>query len=39
VGTPNTVLLFGLLVLTGCLVFITRVVMKMNKSGPAPALT
>jgi len=39
VGTPNTVLLFGLLVLTGCLVFVTRVVMKLNKSGPAPALT
>jgi len=39
VGTPNTVLLFGLLVLCGCLVFITRVIMKMNKSGPSPALT
>jgi MFS family permease len=39
VGTPNTVLLFGVLVLSGCVVFISRVVMKMNKSGPAPALT
>lgn len=39
VGTPNTILLFGLLVLSGCVVFITRVAMKMNKSGPAPALT
>lgn len=39
VGTPNTILLFGLLVLSGSVVFITRVVMKMNKSGPAPALT
>ncbi|HXR34294.1 MAG TPA: MFS transporter [Verrucomicrobiae bacterium] len=38
-GTPNTILLFGLLVLSGCLVFIIRVVMKMNKSGAAPALT
>jgi MFS family permease len=39
VGTPNTVLLFGLLVLSGCVVFITRVAMKLNKSGPTPALT
>jgi hypothetical protein len=39
VGTPTTVLLFGLLVLTGSLVFITRVVMKLNKSGPVPAVT
>jgi MFS family permease len=39
VGTPNTILLFGLLVLSGCVVFITRVAMKINKSGPAPALT
>ncbi len=39
VGTPNTVLLFGFLVLSGCVVFITRVAMKLNKSGPTPALT
>jgi len=39
VGTPNTILLFGLLVLSGSLVFITRVIMKENKSGPTPALT
>ena len=39
VGTPNTILLFGLLVLSGCVVFITRVAMKLNKSGPTPALT
>jgi MFS family permease len=38
VGVPNTVLLFGLLVLSGSLVFIARVVTKRNKSGPAPAL-
>jgi MFS family permease len=39
VGTPNTILLFGILVLGGCVVFITRVAMKMNKPGPTPALT
>ena len=39
VGTPNTILLFGFLVLSGCVVFITRVAMKMNKPGPTPALT
>jgi zinc transporter ZupT len=39
IGTPNTILLFGLLVLSGCVVFLTRVVMKMNKPAPAPALT
>jgi MFS family permease len=38
VGTPNTILLFGLLVLTGCLFFITRVVMKVNKTGAATAV-
>ncbi len=37
IGTPNTILLFGLLVLAGCLVFITRVVMKTNKPSPTPA--
>ena len=39
IGTPNTVLLFGLLVLCGSLVFITRVVLKLNKKGPVPAST
>jgi len=38
-GTPNTVLLFGFLVLSGCVVFIIRVATKTNKSGAAPALT
>jgi len=37
VGTPNTVLLLGLLVLSGSLVFIARVVTKRNRSGPTPA--
>ncbi len=39
IGTPHTILLFGLLVLAGCLVFITQVVMKVNKPASAPALT
>jgi zinc transporter ZupT len=39
IGTPHTILLFGLLVLAGCLVFITQVVMKVNKPTAAPALT
>jgi len=37
-GDANTILLFGLLVLTGCLFFITRVVMKVNKTGAATAV-
>jgi len=38
VGTPNTVLLLGLLVLSGSLVFIARVVTKRNQPEPARAV-
>jgi MFS family permease len=37
IGVPHTVLIFGLAVLLGCLVFISRVVVKAEK--PAPALS
>jgi hypothetical protein len=36
IGAPDTLLLFGSLVLVGCFVFILLVVMKMNKSGSTP---
>jgi MFS family permease len=36
IGAPDTLLLFGSLVLVGCTVFILLVVMKMNKSGSTP---
>lgn len=39
IGAPHTMLIFGLAVLMGCLVFISRVVMKVKNERPAPALT
>jgi MFS family permease len=39
IGAPHTVLIFGAAVLIACLVFISRVVMKMESEKPAPALT
>ncbi|MGB7438754.1 MAG: MFS transporter [Candidatus Acidiferrum sp.] len=39
IGAPHTVLIFGLAVLIGCGVFISRVVMKVQSEKPAPALT
>jgi hypothetical protein len=39
IGAPHTLLIFGSLVLVGCLVFISRVVMKVKGEEPAPALT
>ena len=39
IGAPRTLLVFGSLVLAGCLVFISRVVLKVKREGPAPALT
>jgi len=32
IGTPNTVLLFGSLVLAGCLFFIWRVAMRVGRT-------
>jgi len=39
IGAPHTILIFGSAVLAGCLVFISRVVMKVKGEEPAPALT
>jgi MFS family permease len=39
IGAPHTLLIFGSLVLVGCMVFISRVVMKVKGEEPAPALT
>ena len=39
IGAPHTMLIFGVAVLTGCVVFIVRVAMKMKSEKPAPALT
>ncbi len=39
IGAPHTMLLFGGAVLIGCLVFILRVVMKVESEKTAPALT
>jgi MFS family permease len=39
IGTPHTVLLFGVAVLAGCTVFISRVVMKVKTEKPEPVLT
>jgi MFS family permease len=39
IGTPHTVLLFGLAVLAGCTVFIVRVLTKVKTEKPAPVLT
>jgi MFS family permease len=39
IGAPYTMLLFGGAVLVGCMLFISRVVMKMKSEKPAPVLT
>jgi MFS family permease len=38
-GAPHTLLIFGILVLAGCLVFLLRVLVKVKPVKPAPALT
>jgi MFS family permease len=38
IGAPHALLLFGCLVLAGCLVFIARVVSKMKREQTAPAV-
>jgi MFS family permease len=38
IGAPRTILIFGSAVLAGSLVFISRVVMKVKREEPAPAL-
>jgi MFS family permease len=39
IGAPHTMLLFGIAVLVGCSVFISRVALKMKNEKPEPALT
>ncbi len=39
IGAPHTLLIFGSLVLAGCLVFLSRVVMRVQPGKPAPTLT
>ena len=39
IGAPRTMLIFGAAVLVGCLVFLSRVVMKVKAEKPVPALT
>jgi MFS family permease len=39
IGAPHTLLIFGTLVLIGCLVFLSRVMMKVKPEKPVPALT
>jgi len=39
IGAPNTLLLFGFAVLTGSLVFVARVAMKVKREQPVPATT
>jgi MFS family permease len=39
IGAPHTLLIFGSLVLAGCLVFLSRVVTKVKPAQPTPALT
>jgi MFS family permease len=39
IGAPHTLLIFGSMVLAGCLVFLSRVVMRVKPGKPAPALT
>jgi len=39
IGAPHTLLIFGVAVLIGCLVFVSRVIMKVKNEKPAPALT
>ena len=38
IGAPHTLLIFGILVLLGCLLFLSQVVMKVKREEPAPAL-
>ena len=38
IGAPHTLLLFGSLVMAGCIVFIFLVAAKMNRSGSTPAV-
>jgi len=38
IGAPHTLLIFGSAVLIGCLVFISRVVMKVGTEETAPIL-
>jgi uncharacterized membrane protein YfcA len=37
IGAPHTILIFGLAVLIGCIVFLARVVAKLNSEQPVPA--
>jgi MFS family permease len=37
IGAPHTILIFGLAVLIGCLVFLSRVVAKVKNKQPVPA--
>jgi len=39
IGAPHTLLIFGSLVLAGCLVFLSRVVLKAKPVKPEPVLT
>jgi len=39
IGAPHTLLIFGVAVLIGCLVFVSRVIMKVKNEKPAPALS
>jgi MFS family permease len=39
IGAPHTLLVFGIAVLLGCLVFISQVVMKVKSEEPSPVLT
>ena len=39
IGAPHALLTFGCIVLAGCLVFISRVVLKVKPEEPAPVLT
>ena len=39
IGAPHTMLIFGAAVLVGCLVFLSRVAMKVKTEKPVPALT
>ena len=39
IGAPHTLLLFGFAVLTGSLVFVARVAMKVKREQPVPATT
>lgn len=39
IGAPHTLLIFGVAVLLGCIVFLSRVVIKVESEKPAPVLT